>query len=621
MTHPTIPHNVKQALLQVRHAIESRNEQSYTQMLDLPENLEAVKRAEQLLPLVIEILTTDQRDYATVLLCYDIINTICETSLDIALLEHSRRLATLVGQGLETIVPFQLTPEYLLYAQARLVALAQAEGHPLDAWLQPGSPLYVAPDPDAPLIRDLEITQLVPSSPHAHWETRLSEAASVHEQVVVLILWWLDVRHTYENQSLADLLNMGAMNLIIAEDLRREQRLNPTPCRELRQALQDARKALHGLRVPPLQRPTTIRKENRGAVLEGSRTVLLNVYQREKGFVAPNERVVQNYLWTMFHRLDVMIEERQDPEDHEIVQGFLLLYTLHALTTIYRAPGMRLSTTVEMATHLSGLDPLWGWKIQQEHVLWLNLQHAFVMIGRILSIAAMNNDRLNDQPLTYALAQLGGHLFALCRQMNLQLPQAHRLQALFWANHPQYDRASIISDQEFDRIEALLQDFETRMRQLPPEEEPEMPEEPEEVTPEAPEDTLPLDTTPAHVQKARELLAGRSIVLLAGIRKPHQHEALERALGVKVDWIEADEYAHGTHAASRLRDDTAAVLLGIRWMAHAHTPLRDIARERGIPAALLPAGLSPSAIAYHLLDQAGHQLEAHHENAQTALVG
>ena len=54
--------------------------------------------------------------------------------------------------------------------------------------------------------------------------------------------------------------------------------------------------------------------------------------------------------------------------------------------------------------------------------------------------------------------------------------------------------------------------------------------------------------------------------------------------------------------------ETAVVILAIRWMAHAHNTLRDVARARGVPYVMHPGGLSPSSVAWQIGQQVSQQL-------------
>jgi len=76
-----------------------------------------------------------------------------------------------------------------------------------------------------------------------------------------------------------------------------------------------------------------------------------------------------------------------------------------------------------------------------------------------------------------------------------------------------------------------------------------------------------------------------------------------------LDWIPVDAYAHGTHASSHIRPETALVIIAIRWIGHAHSTLRDTARQQGVPCVMHPGGLNPSSIAWQVTQQVSRQLQ------------
>jgi hypothetical protein len=107
-------------------------------------------------------------------------------------------------------------------------------------------------------------------------------------------------------------------------------------------------------------------------------------------------------------------------------------------------------------------------------------------------------------------------------------------------------------------------------------------------------------------------LEGKTLVILGGICKPHAKAALIRNLNLKdVDWIESTEYDNGHQAASRLRDpNIVAVIFALRWAAHAHGSIRDVAWSLGIPAVSLPGGYSPRQVLHQLSTQVSGSLVA-----------
>lgn len=118
------------------------------------------------------------------------------------------------------------------------------------------------------------------------------------------------------------------------------------------------------------------------------------------------------------------------------------------------------------------------------------------------------------------------------------------------------------------------------------------------------------EAPPEDVRKARELLYGRSLVLIGGERRPSAAEALEEALGLReLIWIETRE--HQTHAVFEpyvARDDVACVVLAIRWSSHGFGEVKEFCDKYGKPLVRLPAGYSPNQVAYHLMRQVGDRL-------------
>ncbi len=118
-----------------------------------------------------------------------------------------------------------------------------------------------------------------------------------------------------------------------------------------------------------------------------------------------------------------------------------------------------------------------------------------------------------------------------------------------------------------------------------------------------------LDLTERQVLRTLE---GKTLVILGGICKPHAKAALIRDLKLKnVDWIESAEYDHGQQAACRLRDpNIVAVIFALRWAAHAHGSIRNVAWSLGIPAVSLPGGYSPRQVLHQLSAQVSGSLVA-----------
>jgi hypothetical protein len=118
------------------------------------------------------------------------------------------------------------------------------------------------------------------------------------------------------------------------------------------------------------------------------------------------------------------------------------------------------------------------------------------------------------------------------------------------------------------------------------------------------------DTPPEELRQARELLRGRSLVMIGGERRASAADALEHALGLReLIWIETRE--HQTHAVFEpvvARDDVVVVILAIRWSSHGFGEVKAFCDKYGKPLVRLPAGYSPNQVAYHLIRQVGDRL-------------
>ncbi|WP_156372931.1 hypothetical protein [Deinococcus sp. Leaf326] len=278
-----------------------------------------------------------------------------------------------------------------------------------------------------------------------------------------------------------------------------------------------------------------------------------------------------------------------------------------------------------MATTLTGIDPLWGWK---EFLLHRNpnthLDHALTQFVAALDFLprtrALGLDTPDHQMALFLVREFAGHLRACLRALNLRLPLHQEFEDSLRSLGPL--RASPQTPQENENAVYLWFQIRDRLQQHASTEEQPTPAEHEEaapaptsVTPPAPEPTP--ETSPAlpspkpqpaaplhlqHVQEARALLEGRALTLIGGVPYPAHHQALVDALGLaRLDWIGSAEYDHGTHAHSRVTDQTAVVILAIRWMGHAHNGLRDVARAKGVPYVMHPGGLNPSSVAWQIL--------------------
>jgi hypothetical protein len=121
----------------------------------------------------------------------------------------------------------------------------------------------------------------------------------------------------------------------------------------------------------------------------------------------------------------------------------------------------------------------------------------------------------------------------------------------------------------------------------------------------APEDTPEIRT-------AAELLRGRDVVLIGGVARPHAREKLERAFELRrLEWITTREHQSiAEFEAPVAREETALVLLAIRWSSHSFNDVKQFCDKYGKPLVRLPAGYGPNQVAVQILQQRGVQLRA-----------
>jgi hypothetical protein len=123
----------------------------------------------------------------------------------------------------------------------------------------------------------------------------------------------------------------------------------------------------------------------------------------------------------------------------------------------------------------------------------------------------------------------------------------------------------------------------------------------------------PTATTPeptAEVRRAAELLAGRSAVLIGGVRRPQSQEMLRRSLGLhELVWIATREHqAIRGFEATIARPEVAVVLLAIRWSSHSFGDVKQFCDRHGKPLVRLPGGYNPAQVAAQILAQCSEQL-------------
>jgi hypothetical protein len=114
----------------------------------------------------------------------------------------------------------------------------------------------------------------------------------------------------------------------------------------------------------------------------------------------------------------------------------------------------------------------------------------------------------------------------------------------------------------------------------------------------------------ADVREVSRLLAGRSAVLIGGLRRPSSQKALREAFGLaELNWIGTREHEsiRGFEAAI-VRPEVAVVLLAIRWSSHSFGDVKSFCDQSSKPLVRLPGGYNPSQVASQILSQCSGQL-------------
>jgi hypothetical protein len=119
------------------------------------------------------------------------------------------------------------------------------------------------------------------------------------------------------------------------------------------------------------------------------------------------------------------------------------------------------------------------------------------------------------------------------------------------------------------------------------------------------------------VRKAADLLRGRAVVLIGGLKRPQAAEALTNALELsELIWVEGRDQTYELFEPDVARPDVDVVLLAIRWSRHGFGEVKAFCDKYDKPLVRLPGGYSPNQVAFHIMSQVAERLS----NKSAALV-
>jgi hypothetical protein len=111
------------------------------------------------------------------------------------------------------------------------------------------------------------------------------------------------------------------------------------------------------------------------------------------------------------------------------------------------------------------------------------------------------------------------------------------------------------------------------------------------------------------VRRANQMLRGRAVVLIGGLKRPLAADALTAALGLKeLIWVEGRDQTYELFEPHVARPDVAVVILAIRWSRHGFGEVKAFCDKYDKPLVRLPGGYSPNQIAFHIMSQVGERL-------------
>jgi hypothetical protein len=111
------------------------------------------------------------------------------------------------------------------------------------------------------------------------------------------------------------------------------------------------------------------------------------------------------------------------------------------------------------------------------------------------------------------------------------------------------------------------------------------------------------------VRQAAELLRGRTVVLIGGLKRPLAAESLTAAFALKeLVWVEGRDQTYADFEPYVARPDVAVVILAIRWSRHGFGEVKEFCDTYDKPLVRLPGGYSPNQVALHIMSQVAERL-------------
>jgi hypothetical protein len=321
-------------------------------------------------------------------------------------------------------------------------------------------------------------------------------------------------------------------------------------------------------------------------------------------------------FWQEFQHLDNLLTHKVYPSLDFEVQFELIM--VGALMAYDLSPGSAVSDIQMVAAQHLRVPVDWNWKAFQAlgnsgTPFYIDSGSFFCLVQLIRIVQSSEpSASAEDREAALAIARkLAGHVLACCERLNIRLPQ-HTLIRQYLSTlgyfsalplpvndyYPIEKQATLL----IGRVLLSAQDAHQRKERLSAElVERALPSSAGHTTVDTDD-----DTEPPHMQQARLFLSGKRVVLIGGEVHPEREQKLISAFELEsLDWIPVDAYTHGTHASHRVTDKADLVLIAIRWIGHAHSTLKDVARAAGVPVVLLPAGLSPHMVAWQVCQQTG----------------